>query len=55
MCAADGQKAGGAEALKRTAGKAQISIEEARQILGVEAGATWDVIEKVPFPCHCTL
>lgn len=47
-CSADGQKAGGAEALKRTAGKAQLSLEEARQILGVESGAAWDAIEKVP-------
>lgn len=52
LCFADGQRAGGAEALKRTAGTAQLTLEEARQILDVQMGATWDVIEKV---LHLTL
>lgn len=47
LLCADGQKAGGAEALKKAAGRAQLTLEEARQILGVETGATWDAIEKV--------
>ena len=46
-CFADGQKAGGAEALKETAGRGQLTLEEARQILGVEAGAAWDASEQV--------
>jgi hypothetical protein len=35
--------------LKRaTTRTGQMTIEEARQILGLDKGATWDQIEKVP-------
>jgi hypothetical protein len=45
---ADGQRAGGAEALKKAAARgSKLTIEEARQILGLDPGATWEVIEKV--------
>jgi hypothetical protein len=33
--------------LKRTVGRAQLSLDEARKILGVEPGAAWEIIEKV--------
>jgi hypothetical protein len=48
---ADGQRAGGAEALKQATGRAkQMTVEEARKILGIDKGATWEVIEKVSPP-----
>eukprot|EP00892_Ulva_mutabilis_P001554 jgi/Ulvmu1/1139/UM107_0013.1 len=43
---ANGQRAGGAEALKKAAGRSGISLDEARQILGIDAGTAWEVVEK---------
>ena len=44
---ADANKSGGAEALKQASKTGQISLSEAQKILGVEAGSTWEQIEKV--------
>jgi hypothetical protein len=44
---ADGQKAGGADALKQAAGGGKMTLDEARKILGIEQGAAWDAVEKV--------
>lgn len=50
--ATDGARAGvTAEGVKAAArGTKQMTLQEARQILGVESGATWDEVVKVWYP-----
>jgi hypothetical protein len=46
-CCVDGQRAGGSEVLKRVSKSGQMTVDEARKVLGVGQGATWEVVEQV--------
>lgn len=47
-CLSDGQRAGVTpESIKSAASRNQLSVEEARKILGIDANAPWEEVVKV--------